>query len=85
MFFNSLNIRKKWINSIAASTFSVYLIHENCHVNTLLYDYVREFSNGMNIVTLICILLVVALAVFVACIIIDSVRIVLFTTIKKVF
>ena len=85
MFFNSLNIRKKWINSIAASTFSVYLIHENCHVNTLLYDYVREFSNGMNIVTLICILLVVALAVFVACIIIDSVRIVLFTTIKKSF
>ena len=85
MFFNSFTFRKRWINYIATSTFSVYLIHENCHVNTLLYDYVREFSNGMNIVTLICILLVVALAVFVACIIIDSVRIVLFTTIKKVF
>ena len=74
MFFNSLTIRKKWINYIAASTFSVYLIHENVHVNMLIYDYVHEFLLGMNIGYIILYLLMIGLLVFVGCVIIDLVR-----------
>ena len=74
MFFNSLTIRRTWINYIAASTFSVYLIHENVHVNMLIYDYVYEFSSDMNVVALILYLVIVAIVVFIGCIIVDILR-----------
>ena len=78
MFFNSLTIRKKWINYIAASTFSVYLIHENMYFNILIYNHVYELSSGMNIVTLIIYLMMIALIVFGGCIFIDFIRRLLF-------
>ena len=74
MFFISLSIKSRLINYIAASTFSVYLIHENFHVNKLLYDYVGEFTIGMNVVSIILYLLIVATSVFVGCIFIDLAR-----------
>lgn len=74
LFFKSFKIRKKWINYIAVSTFSVYLIHENYHVKMLLYDNVGEFLYGMNIIIVILYLILFALVVFTLGIIIDFVR-----------
>lgn len=82
MFFNSFTIRKRWINYIAASTFPVYLIHENCFANEYLYDYVEGFSK-MNIVLLIICLFVLALIIFVGCIIIDFIRLFIFNLFVK--
>ena len=85
MFFNLLTIRKKWINYIAASTFSVYLIHENVHVNMLIYDYVYEFSSDMNVVASMLSLVIVAIAIFVGCVVFDIVRRSLFNIFMKRF
>lgn len=78
MFFKSFSIKSKWINYIAASTFSVYLIHENHHVNKLLYDYIQEFTASLNILSIILYLLIVAISIFIGCIIVDRVRIFIF-------
>lgn len=83
MFFNSLSIRKKWINYIGASTFSVYLIHENLHFNVHIYDYMHEISSEMNIIVLILYLIVMALIVLVSCVLIDFVRRLLFDSLSK--
>ena len=83
MYFNSLAIRKKWINYIAASTFSVYLIHENLHANMLIYNHVHDSCLGMNIDTLILYLLMISLLVFVGCVIVDLVRRGLFAVFMK--
>lgn len=75
MFFNSLTIKgKRWINTIAASTFSVYLIHENYIVRNYYINYVESIPSDMNIVNIVFILLIVALVVFCGCIIIDLIR-----------
>lgn len=74
LFFNSLTICNKWINFIAASTFSVYLIHENYHVKYLIYDKVGELLSKMNIIIMILYLIVFAMIILTGGIIIDFVR-----------
>ena len=74
LFFNSLTFCNKWINFIAASTFSVYLIHENYHVKYLIYDKVGESLSKMNIIIMILYLIVFAMIILTGGIIIDFVR-----------
>lgn len=83
MFFNSFTIRIKWINYIATSTFSVYLIHENLHFNVLIYNYVHEYSSDMNIAILILSLMMIAIIVFGGCIFIDLIRRLLFDSLTR--
>ena len=82
MYFNSFALRKRWINYIAASTFSVYLIHENYFANKFLYEFVEDFAR-MNVVPLVICLLILALVVFVGCVIIDLIRKFVFEVLTK--
>ena len=84
LFFNSLRIRRIWINYIASSTFSVYLIHENIYASKYLYTHIRTSVEDMNFVTSIVYLLSLALLVFSGCIIIDIVRRLLFDMFNKI-
>lgn len=74
MFFNLLNIRKKCINTLGTSTLAVYLIHENYHVNTMLYDWFNHVIYEMNTIPTILILLALALVILLGCFAIDALR-----------
>lgn len=72
-FFSKLNLKyNKFINSVAASTFAVYLIHEN--------TFVREYlwHRMLHIHTLMCDklfgleVILISLAVFTCCVIFDK-------------
>lgn len=83
LFFNSLKVCSKKVNYIAASTFSVYLIHENYHVKMILYNNVNDILSNMNIVIMMVCLVVLALFIFIGCLVIDFIRRYLFATLFK--
>lgn len=72
--FKNLNFKSnKWINSIAASTFSVYLIHDNMFIRPLLWKKVFDNSVYFNTNFLVLHLCITTILCFVACVIIDKV------------
>lgn len=83
LYFNTLSVKKEWINYIAKSTFAVYLIHENQHFNKLLYDWYFNATLGMDSIMLILILLGGAVVILGSCLIIDCFRRLLFGLIRE--
>lgn len=84
--FVKINLgHKRWINFIAASAFSIYLFH----YNPLIFPYVREMWQNINIHFGMYVSLLAALVSFVMiymfCLIIDRVRIFLFDCISGLF
>ena len=81
MFFTTLHFESKWINWVASSTLAVYLLHENKYApRQLWYDFVENLY-----VTKICdgywwiVFLGCCMGLFVGCILIDKVRMALFS------
>lgn len=73
----------KWINGIAATTFGIYLIHDNLYVRNHLWTqwlHCQEYysSEKLWLHGLCCVVIV-----FVGCMIIEAVRQVLFSRIRK--
>ena len=73
--FKNVNIKpNKFINTIAACTFGVYLIHDNVYIRAFLWNYLLKNSEYQNSSYLIPHMLISALVVFIICIIIEFIR-----------
>lgn len=48
IIFTKINISKKWINTIAASTFGVYLLHENGLTGRYIYPLIGSFTAKLH-------------------------------------
>lgn len=79
--FRFIKIQKKWINSIAKSTFAIYLIHGNNIVtyHRWIYNPYTMFGCRINDIHLkLCYLFLTAICICIGCIVIDQIRILFF-------
>lgn len=78
MFFKDLKIKNnKFVNVVAASTFGVLLIHDNCAImrQWLWQEFVNVKSIfAFDMTTAISMMALVVLAVFIICILLDMLR-----------
>lgn len=74
LFFASLKIKSHVINTIAASTFSVYLIHENVYLRNYLYTYFNDYASGRPSLYVINLIFICAGCIFFCAIFIDLLR-----------
>ena len=70
------------ISFFATSAFSVYLIHDNIYVRTHLISKIGGYIAGFNFVLLALAVIVIALSIFLVCILIDKARLLLFRLLK---
>lgn len=76
------NITKSVLKFFTPTVFSVYLIHDNRFVRDILIRYRFEFINDFNEVSIIFIVLFIALLIFIACSLIDHLRIFVFRVLR---
>lgn len=71
IIFIKINWNIKWINTIASSTYAVYLLHENKWTGRLLYPYISEISlhfstfGGIFLLALLSTLLIFSITIIV--------------------
>lgn len=73
LLFETFKIKSKIINYCAASTFGIYLIHDNHLVRKELYNWtnnIKSISTSHNIV----ILLLLTVIIYISCFIIETIR-----------
>lgn len=78
LFFSTLKIESKIINSIASCMIGIYLIHENKFVRDVLYKKVGITSIKIIDLKAIIYLFLLAIGIFLVCLIIEFIR-------KKIF
>lgn len=64
---------RKFINIVASTMFSVYLIHDNFMLRVILWDFVRSITTN-NPLNILLIGLLASLIIFILCILIDLTR-----------
>lgn len=74
LFFEKLNVQSNFINYIAASTFSVYLIHDNFQGAYILFQQIFHITEISAKAYFPLYLIFVTISVFVICIVIDILR-----------
>ncbi len=85
LFFRSLNFQNKIINWFAASSFAVYLIHENKFVVPYLYGYVYNLPQQIDNNYLLGLsLILLAIITVVGCVLADKVRRMITNPIEKI-
>lgn len=79
LYFGTLKIKSKIINSISSLVLGVYLIHENPHVYDFLYHFIG-IDNVEKMTSPLLLLQIIALAIimFILCLVIEWIR-------KKIF
>lgn len=80
LFFSTFNFKSKFINWVAASTFGVYLMSDNIYVRGWLYKFLG-FNNDIYSYDILLYIFICSLAVFSICIIIESIRLLIFKVI----
>lgn len=83
LFFSCLTIKNKLINKIATCTFGVYLIHENIHLQQLIYKPFGFLQKGKYSYGVILKIVYFSVIVFFVCWIIEFLRQVIFKFIYK--
>lgn len=84
MFFSKLQFNSRWVNRVAASCFAVYLLHNHSVVIDFFTTAVRGINDHYNGIGFILILSAFLIAVYVLSILIDQVRIWVWSAISKV-
>ena len=82
LFFKEIKLKNKFINRISILTLGIYLIHDHPLVRKTIYDvlgYSRSFNTNNYILTTI----IVALVIFILCMIIELARQYIFNFIGK--
>ena len=74
LFFETLNIKSKIINTIAKYTFGVYLIHENIYVRDNIYRWLGYVNINNITIKTIAIMFITGIALFIISIIIEFFR-----------
>lgn len=83
LFFSTISLKSKIINIISKCVFGIYLIHENIYIRDNFYKLIPWFKTKNFGYKHIGMIFVVALLMFITCIIIDLVRKVIFKMISK--
>ena len=73
--FTKLSFQNKYINIIAKSSFSVYIIHFNPYIFPFFRDIVSRIGNQYSNLSLVFILFFFMVVVFLICVLIDQIRI----------
>ncbi|MDE7454660.1 MAG: acyltransferase [Clostridia bacterium] len=82
--FKNFNIKNsKIINSIAKTTFGVYLLHDHGLMRNFIWVELLKCPLHYQHKTFICFAIVAVLLVFVSCMIVDFIRELLFTAVSK--
>ncbi|MFL2081635.1 acyltransferase family protein [Latilactobacillus sakei] len=85
LIFKQIDIGSiSWINTIAPTMFSVYLIHDNFLVRPLLWHYVKSFTSS-NPISILIVGFVAPLIILVLCSLIDLIRIQIVSLSIKLF
>lgn len=82
VFFTKLNMKSSFINSIAASTFSVYLIHENTYFRDVYLEPLHKISTELSMIQLFLLVFMGAFTILIVSILIDQIRIYLMKFLK---
>ena len=83
--FLNIHLHSKWINYLAASSFSIYLIHEHPLFREFAYvvPFKRIKEMGMDGFVLLGIVIVFAISLSLICMLVDKIRVLLFSYIIK--
>lgn len=87
VIFKHLNITNKFINTVASTTFGIYLIHDNVYTRELIWNKIINVFNLYNTLSLPQLLLRLVLSsiiIFIICSIIDYIRIYIFKIMFKI-
>lgn len=74
--FKNINLQSKIINMIAASTFGVYLLHDNYLIRSMIWSDIFDVTSYYDSSTLILSSVIIILIIFLFCTIIDWVRVI---------
>lgn len=74
LFFNTLTIKSKIINSISKLTFGVYLIHDNIFVRQRLYMYLKIGDRIIYSYKFLIYIILIAISIFIVCCLIEEIR-----------
>lgn len=74
LFFETLNIKNKFINKLASLTFGIYLVHENNFVFERLYKHLPIEINGIIYPNVIIKMLLYSIIIFIISAIIEYIR-----------
>lgn len=80
--FSKIRLQKRWINWVAASAFSVYLIHMHPSIFIYYKNFSRFIYEHYTAISYLAIILLFIFAVFLVCIILDKVRIIVWKKIS---
>lgn len=84
LFFETLSIRNKLINSIASLTLGVYLIHENLLVREQLYKFLNlDVDYVITSTSVVGRIFIYAILIFIICLLIEKIRVIIFKTVNK--
>lgn len=76
LWFLKLDIKQnKIINTIAKSTFGIYIIHEHAFIKELVWNDIFEMINITKLWQLIILAIVSTILIFIICLVIDQIRI----------
>ena len=78
-FFETLDIKSKFINKIASLSLGVYLIHEHIQIRTSLYQLLKINDGPITSYHFIWYIFVIAVLIFVVCLIIEWIRQIIFS------
>lgn len=74
IIFMGWDFKSRLVNTMAASTLAIYLIHGNRYVMELGIPFLKTLFENNSVLLNILMALVVSIAIFIACIIIDLIR-----------
>ena len=84
-FFKNLNIKyNRFINTVAGTTFGIYLIHENRLLNKFMYHRIFNLDYFINSRFLILYMLLCVIVIFAVCSLIEFIRQKLFKVVFKI-
>lgn len=83
--FSKIKLQKRWINWVAASAFSVYLIHMHPSIFIYYKNFSRFIYEQYSVIGYLSIIALFMISVFIACILLDQLRLTAWILLSKLY
>lgn len=83
LFFSKIKIHSQFINTIAVSAFAVYLFHCQSQLFHYYKMFISQWYNNSNIIVFLSYTILFMIAVFIASLLLDKVRIICWNALSK--
>lgn len=83
LFFSKIKIHSQFINTIAVSAFAVYLFHCQSQLFHYYKMFISQWYNNSNIIVFLSYTILFIIAVFIASLLLDKVRIICWNALSK--